>query len=1666
MRRSGDGASGNLALVRKLEHDEGITLPEPDEDEPDVAAYLAAVAAAVEHRTGWSVERRTVLRNFTFHKEAIYRDLEENEEQLLGHPLVQLMALGADAPGAGGHDFTPPGDGELDEVAPPEQLFSILPADSSQRRCILAAREGRSFVMDGPPGTGKSQTIANIIAELIAAGRSVLFVSEKAAALDVVRSRLAARGLDDFLLELHSHTTGRREVAITLERALSTQLRARAGLDGAQEAAVITARRDLNGYATAMNEVRPDLGRSLFQMLGSLTSLPAGSSRGAIDDPRRGDLTSVRLAEVLQDARLLSQVWRPVSEGEDFLWRSLRDDVSDDAATVRRLAGLAGDLVTTTRQLVDRIDAVDEDLPLGFPRTVRGAEQRAGLLTALDGAPEVPSAWLTAAGLDPVLERVGALEAAVAELDGAHWELTQSVGPGWEALATGGGEREAADVTAARDLWEPLGLDTAADLERAASALAGAQGRRDAVAATMGDLAGLFGLGAETVTLERADDLLALADLAQSATPPEAAWLNPAVQRSLDESRRVLETLVVEVQRRAEQVTATFTRDALAADLLGLHTRLTQTHTGLRRWSGAARADRRAVQAVTIAGKADRATVDLLREAIFWQRAERSLDAGEADHASRLGGYYRRTETNFARVDQALTVARESVRLVGDELRPDALARQVSSTRSSDPQVLFLSRRLREQVATWRTSLEQGLGVEHARGLIARPLDDAAAWCALAAPRLRQALGPVQRVEAAAGRPVAPARCTEVLREAHVVTGLRQRFAETAPADAELLGSRYDGPSTDLADLRAALTWSSGLRALIGGPVPPVMLDRLTVPTLKPDDLHDPLGDWKVMSHQLSEVFEPARGRELTDDLNGSLDDAVDLLGEMALSTGTDVPEWCAHRQRAARLSSHGLTRLTTSLLNPTVPAEAVSLAVEHAVLEAWVDQTVGRDQRLASASARDRDQVVARFRELDRDVVDLAWTRVVELCAARRPRSLVGDGAIIRREAQKKTRHLPIKKLLEGAGTVARAVKPCFMMSPLSVSQYLPSTMVFDVVIFDEASQVSPSDAINCLYRGQQLIVAGDQKQLPPTSFFTRSADEEVDEDEDLDTFDSVLDLCKGAGALPALPLTWHYRSRHEDLITFSNYRFYDGRLNTFPGARFDAPDLGVVSYSARGVYRRGGARDNPIEAQMVVDRIVEHHREHPTLTMGVVALSGTQADAIEAALDQRAQDEPDLAPLLERGNRLDGFFIKNLESVQGDERDVIILSTGYGPDENGKLTMNFGPLTRKGGWRRLNVAITRARRRVEVVTSLHHSQIEVGANESHRHLRDYLHFAEKGRTALALDLDGSLGDVESPFEEEVLRTLTSWGHRVVPQVGAAGYCIDLGISHPDRPGEYLMAIECDGAAYHSAKTARDRDRLRQEVLEGLGWRVHRIWGLSWYRDRAGQEQRLREVIDAALAADGVPVEYVPARAATVEVDVVPVDLDAAPSWAKPYRPYRGDSRWCPYEPHTVDARPYLRRYLESLLAVEAPVHLDLVMARFRDHWEVGRVGSRIQAAVDEALNNVTVDGRRVMRDARGFLSLPGESRPSVRLPTEDQRRKPNQVLPQELREAVRLMVADAGSVSEDDLSEAVARLFGWARRGPDVNSVVSAALAGLLETEVLVREASGRVTSGAGQA
>lgn len=399
-----------------------------------------------------------------------------------------------------------------------------------------------------------------------------------------------------------------------------------------------------------------------------------------------------------------------------------------------------------------------------------------------------------------------------------------------------------------------------------------------------------------------------------------------------------------------------------------------------------------------------------------------------------------------------------------------------------------------------------------------------------------------------------------------------------------------------------------------------------------------------------------------------------------------------------------------------------------------------------------------------------------------------------------------------------------------------------------DEASQLRPEEALGAIARGAQLVVVGDPKQLPPTNFFDRMVDSTDEDDEDSSTattgMESILDICQQLFT-PVRSLRWHYRSQHESLIAFSNHHFYKN-LVVFPSPYANSGRLGVkYRYVRDGVYQD---RQNLQEAQRVVDAVLQHMLKHPEESLGVVTLNQTQRELIEELLDKKLKFFGEGAEFIDKWVSAGWpFFVKNLENVQGDERDVIFISTTFGKAAGtDTVRQNFGPISRAAGWRRLNVLFTRSKRRIELFTSMVAEDIVVDEKSplGTRALRDYLDFAKRG---VLVTTDAGVREPDSDFEISVANVITSLGYEVKPQLGVAGYFIDIAVRNPDRPGEFLAAIECDGATYHSGISVRDRDRIRQDILESLGWkgRIYRIWSTDWFHNPREETQRLRAFLE-----------------------------------------------------------------------------------------------------------------------------------------------------------------------------------------------------------------------------
>lgn len=599
------------------------------------------------------------------------------------------------------------------------------------------------------------------------------------------------------------------------------------------------------------------------------------------------------------------------------------------------------------------------------------------------------------------------------------------------------------------------------------------------------------------------------------------------------------------------------------------------------------------------------------------------------------------------------------------------------------------------------------------------------------------------------------------------------------------------------------------------------------------------------------------------------------------------LDEWRGFRNAMERAERCGLRAFLEAARAAGLPNQELERAFLRLLRLRWLQEVYPDAPALRDFDPGNHERAIRELSELDRDLLRSAPQLVLRAAYDRqRPvrtaddylsvRGRPGAGRpdqderiqdlkrqikLLRREFNKKTRHLPIRRMLPEIADLLSLLKPCLLMSPLSVATYLPRDRFrFDLVIFDEASQVLPEDAVGAMLRAEQAVIFGDSKQLPPTPFFRRVLDEDGEEDTeegategDVRGFESILDLTKGV--LPVATLRWHYRSRDERLIAFSNERFYgESPLITFPSPDRTTDSTGVRLVVAEdGCWERGVKRNLP-EARRVVELILEHLRLRPRRSLGVIALGLGQAEVIELELNRRLLDHPDLGARLE-ANPEEPFFVKNLENVQGDERDEIILSIGYGPQEpRGAVPLRFGPINEQGGERRLNVAITRARYRTTVVSSFQPEALLRATetlNLGPRYLHEYLVYAKReGRRPQIPDSDPDR-QPESEFEEAVREALEARGYQVDSQVGQSGYRIDLAVRDPDRPTRYILAIECDGASYHSCPAVRDRDRLRQEQLKALEWRFHRIWSTDWIRAPDHALDRVVKAIEQARKAD-----------------------------------------------------------------------------------------------------------------------------------------------------------------------------------------------------------------------
>jgi hypothetical protein len=1470
---SGEDLAANLSLAEKMRVDFGLEMPSLEEDDgPE--QYFGRFAVILEQRKRWRVRRQITLALLSFGKLLMYRDLDPKTwPQIVSHPIVTDLFEGTKSDvvlHAEEHDVD-------DERHAPTADLAILDADSSQQSALIDALAGHNLVIEGPPGTGKSQTITNLIAGALAGGKTVLFVSEKLAALEVVRRRLNAAGLGQFCLELHSHKTRKDALIKDLADRIRSHRSFRDPVDLDRHlAALRDKRRLLAQYVHAMHQTVEPIRMSVFEIVWARerSYQRLSGNRELLERVRlpavvafaRSDLDAAEqcLVDFAHHFGAVTQRW-PSTDQHPWAWVGKPLLFKEEEHLVSELDRLTK-AITDAQETLLTLDT-EYDIASGGPP--------AGLQILTDG---VEALRANAKGVDPGLAHASRDRTVRADLR----VFVTDVEAAQEAKRAIGACCEDGETTPF------VGQHATGHVARATAELRTVGPRALNIGALEEMLDRVVALEAELATAHRAfTEIAVLVDCSASSDSRTASLLASAFDvleaAPLELLHRRSEAL--EADGAAEIVRAARTaaerlrarREALRevldvdrATSQGQVANLRECAAELnaagfwRRWFGTAyrsavRTYRSlAAHATPRRAKRQEMAAHLLEVAAYVE--DQGAFGADPRYRNGIGPAFEGVDSEWPDLGRLVAWYELAfLRLPVDEHVANDLRHFLFRARSD--RLKALSAR-RDSLADKHAAVRRLTGlVDQAAALLPH---EGAAEGSVQVQSLLHATGDRMRASLSVltlggvSKSVSLDQLETLCSLADVLTGHVAAAASNENAKA-LLGTAFVGLDTDVSRIRASVEFVDSLERIL----PPRAVERVLEEgcTGPIEAIHALVGRTVDQLAQLAECAELVDlaahssfwGAGGTDSLTTKRHAA-----QLALEHRDDLSPWSHFLRIRAAANERGLDKLTRLCQgNELSPGDLVP-AFHFAAFNTLAHSAFVDHAQLSVLSGTTQDEVRRQFAKLDRRVIELSRERIAAVIDKRQvpsgnqsgPIKAWSELALINQEVKKQRRHIPIRQLVQRAGQALQRMKPCFMMGPLSVAQYLePGKLTFDLVVMDEASQLKPEDAIGAIARGGQVVVVGDPKQLPPTNFFQRVSMEDDDDQERTvaEEGESILDVASTLYQ-PVRRLRWHYRSRHTSLIAFSNREFYQGDLIIFPSAHHDSPDLGVRYHSVGGILEN---RRNLREAAAVVEAVMRHMESRPNESLGVVAMNFEQRELIEEQLDRRLRTDP-LA--LEYQSRMEGgaepFFIKNLENVQGDERDVIFISATYGPDARGNQYQRFGPITGSNGHRRLNVLFTRAKKRVEVFSSLDPDRIQTDGSSSRgvRALKRYLSFAKTGILDAA---DDTTGRPTNAFEESVGTILKDGGFEVVHEVGVAGFFIDVGVRNPAKPGSYILGIECDGAAYHSAKSARDRDRLRQQILEDLGWRIHRIWSTDWFRNRKVEIDRLLKHVQAVLDVD-----------------------------------------------------------------------------------------------------------------------------------------------------------------------------------------------------------------------
>lgn len=1488
---TGEEPKINLPLSEKLWNNFHIKLPEfTGEDREDGPEdYMREVGAWIQEinilpkKEKWKIRRFITIGRFHFARLVMFHDL--NPKQRPGdtgvstNKIVQSLFAGSDSEPSGDHaedyDIDTP---EVEEVVP----LLITSADASQHSVLVDVMKGNNMAIEGPPGTGKSQTITNIIANALATGKSILFLAEKMAALNVVHERLSDAKLGPYCLELHSRKAKKTAVLKSIEERLMLQSsRGNEGLlastiqDFKQHNAHITEyinalnsnfgrqNKPIHDYlwgAQRSNDRIGDLPLSIrqCQIPFEQADLSASELRGHTDELKTivslkqqidaesnngkhpwGFVGNVDLNPFQQhELKLLLEEWK------DGLAKIQSELKSFNKAFDFSIGNTPQDINTFCDYLDDIIDYDTSTLNEDFISDLGDTENAAALAT--------------------FVERVHVYKSALKEI-----QSMQNVSTNIDNIK----EIEAHTLAAKNMEFDSM---TALDMRVHIKDL------EEELKLWDKNIKPILSIGErfDVSKNEDLDKIYMLAELPNYIASVHRDYLLLRTNDIIDEINAPLLKNAVDTQDRI-QASMKDQEQCYDLSMMGKPHEIRMHAAILDKAGFFAIFDssyRQTKKIITLASK-QKTKFDPKKSAnILREIANNKEETEKIEQNNKLqticGSSFNGIQTDFKKI-QKINEWASSVRThyaSGNELsrnirqwllKGDLEELDSVKVLASDEHFVALKNKIADIKGNIApdTSLKKYLDslTEKYKKLIAMQsqLQNTASREVITFAHIAEDLPRLQKVKEA--------------RDAADQNSVVKKF----------FGNAYKGAETDIKNIDQTARF-------IG--------NCLAIPELKKSfDLFlnkDFSKTWKNFKIQLEAIVNTINdtteiATKIDSDDNthcGSLSDKNDWLDKdladhvknlsEALNKPDALNQWVNLNRHYAKAADTIKGPLIQKYDQEKINFDTLPRAFECMVYRAVVHEIYRRNPVISKTNGMSLEQARDSIKELDQKIRKLQQQALCNKLNAAKP--LFGNGygkritwtedALLHHEINKQRRHIPIRALMTRAGQSIQKIKPCFLMSPSSVAQYLePNQIKFDLIVIDEASQMRPEDALGGIARSDQIVVVGDPKQLPPPPFFQSSGKEDDEVEEDFNS-EAIMDMALSSFR-PSRILNRHYRSQHESLIAFSNYHFYDKSLILFPSPVKDPDALGLRLKYVGGTYT---ANSNTEEVSEVVKAALSFMKKHPDRSLGIATMNKMQKDMIEIEMDRAFIEHPHAAKYKTKWQgTLESFFVKNLESVQGDERDAIFISTVYGPDKNGTVMQRFGPINNAGGYRRLNVLFSRAKKNMVVFTSLKPEDIKI-SNKSSKGvaaLKNFLIYATKGV------IDQGQRDLkeipDSDFEIYVKEKLESIGCEVHPQVGLAGYRIDLGVKHPKYPYGYLIGVECDGATYHSSKSARERDVIRQQVLEGLGWNIYRIWSTDWFSNPEQEFQKLKNYIQKLL--DIEAIRKVPDQSVVIEHDFTP---------------------------------------------------------------------------------------------------------------------------------------------------------------------------------------------------